>query len=208
MAGALGFEPRITGPKPVALPLGHAPIACRPSRALRSGRYHREKGGAPQPDRRRSRGPGVGPVPVVGQAQPVLERGPGAPAERCQAPRLEVHNLSEQSKGLLTNLVANLVTKWSEWGDSNSRPPAPEAGALPGCATLRLDEALHIDGPAKPRKETPALPQTPDAARRASAHHMSRASAGAARPNHRKSGAAPVRELGRGQAVRQRALVP
>ena len=27
--------------------------------------------------------------------------------------------------------------KWSEWRDSNSRPPAPEAGALPGCATLR-----------------------------------------------------------------------
>ncbi len=27
VAGALGFEPRITGPKPVALPLGHAPIA-------------------------------------------------------------------------------------------------------------------------------------------------------------------------------------
>ena len=26
VAGALGFEPRITGPKPVALPLGHAPV--------------------------------------------------------------------------------------------------------------------------------------------------------------------------------------
>src|SRR5262245_4741733 len=26
LAGALRFEPRITGPKPVALPLGHAPI--------------------------------------------------------------------------------------------------------------------------------------------------------------------------------------
>ena len=25
MAGAEGFEPPITGPKPVALPLGHAP---------------------------------------------------------------------------------------------------------------------------------------------------------------------------------------
>ena len=29
VAGALGFEPRITGPKPVALPLGHAPIRSR-----------------------------------------------------------------------------------------------------------------------------------------------------------------------------------
>ncbi len=29
LAGALGFEPRVTGPKPVALPLGHAPIHQR-----------------------------------------------------------------------------------------------------------------------------------------------------------------------------------
>ena len=28
--------------------------------------------------------------------------------------------------------------EWSEWKDSNLRPPAPEAGALPGCATLRF----------------------------------------------------------------------
>ena len=26
---------------------------------------------------------------------------------------------------------------WSEWQDSNLRPPRPERGALPGCATLR-----------------------------------------------------------------------
>jgi hypothetical protein len=26
MAGAEGFEPPVTGPKPVALPLGHAPV--------------------------------------------------------------------------------------------------------------------------------------------------------------------------------------
>jgi hypothetical protein len=28
--------------------------------------------------------------------------------------------------------------KWSERRDSNSRPSAPKADALPGCATLRL----------------------------------------------------------------------
>ena len=27
MAGLLGFEPRLTGPKPVALPLGYSPIS-------------------------------------------------------------------------------------------------------------------------------------------------------------------------------------
>src|SRR5882724_3199492 len=28
---------------------------------------------------------------------------------------------------------------WSEWQDLNLRPPRPERGALPGCATLRLE---------------------------------------------------------------------
>jgi hypothetical protein len=41
---------------------------------------------------------------------------------------------------------------WSEWGDSNSRPPAPEAGALPGCATLRLNEAdVYRQAPPDPQ---------------------------------------------------------
>ena len=29
---------------------------------------------------------------------------------------------------------------WSGWGDLNSRPPAPKAGALPDCATSRIDK--------------------------------------------------------------------
>ena len=32
--------------------------------------------------------------------------------------------------------------KWSEWQDLNLRPPRPERGALPGCATLRLMAGL------------------------------------------------------------------
>lgn len=31
---------------------------------------------------------------------------------------------------------------WSEWQDLNLRPPRPERGALPDCATLRLSAAL------------------------------------------------------------------
>lgn len=31
---------------------------------------------------------------------------------------------------------------WSEWPDSNLRPPRPKRGALPGCATLRLSEPV------------------------------------------------------------------
>src|SRR3954469_6653160 len=36
---------------------------------------------------------------------------------------------------------ATLLRKWSEWQDLNLRPPRPERGALPDCATLRLTNA-------------------------------------------------------------------
>jgi hypothetical protein len=32
--------------------------------------------------------------------------------------------------------------RWSGRGDLNSRPPAPKAGALPGCATPRHEDAV------------------------------------------------------------------
>ena len=34
----------------------------------------------------------------------------------------------------------NPLMVWSEYKDSNLGPPAPKAGALPGCATLRRIE--------------------------------------------------------------------
>ena len=34
--------------------------------------------------------------------------------------------------------ILESATVWSGRGDSNARPPAPKAGALPGCATPRL----------------------------------------------------------------------
>src|SRR5277367_329189 len=37
----------------------------------------------------------------------------------------------------LENEACNLMRSWSGRGDLNSRPPAPKAGALPGCATPR-----------------------------------------------------------------------
>ncbi len=37
MAGAPGFEPGITGPKPVALPLGHAPLTLELTLETRCG---------------------------------------------------------------------------------------------------------------------------------------------------------------------------
>ena len=49
--------------------------------------------------------------------------------------------------------------EWSEWQDSNLRPPAPEAGALPGCATLRAlaEASYNVAAPARQgRGEGPA----------------------------------------------------
>ena len=37
-------------------------------------------------------------------------------------------------------------TEWSGWPDSNRRPPAPKAGALPGCATPRVRPRNHLCG--------------------------------------------------------------
>ena len=44
---------------------------------------------------------------------------------------------------------------WSEWQDLNLRPPAPEAGALPGCATLRPPRLTYIDVSPEGRKKRP-----------------------------------------------------
>src|SRR3979409_2541814 len=41
---------------------------------------------------------------------------------------------------------------WSEWQDLNLRPPRPERGALPDCATLRLPEG-------RPYNRVPPAPQ-------------------------------------------------
>lgn len=42
---------------------------------------------------------------------------------------------------------------WSEWSDSNTRPPRPERGALPDCATLRDQRRLYR--PAHPVAQAP-----------------------------------------------------
>ena len=46
---------------------------------------------------------------------------------------------------------------WSGRRDLNPRPPAPKAGALPGCATPRLVH-YHRNGRSAARSVTPALP--------------------------------------------------
>ncbi|CDX22164.1 hypothetical protein MPL3356_390179 [Mesorhizobium plurifarium] len=45
-----------------------------------------------------------------------------------------------------------LFLKWSEWRDSNTRPPDPKSGALPGCATLRRPAAYRGLTPGRQHK--------------------------------------------------------
>jgi hypothetical protein len=39
----------------------------------------------------------------------------------------------------VSEYIPNRLLYWSEYKDSNLGPPAPKAGALPGCATLRKE---------------------------------------------------------------------
>src|SRR3982751_2719238 len=50
--------------------------------------------------------------------------------------------------------------KWSEWQDLNLRPPRPERGALPDCATLRLKAGL-ITVPLQTRKHGASMTAKP-----------------------------------------------
>jgi hypothetical protein len=109
---------------------------------------------------------------------------------------------------------------WSEWQDLNLRPPAPEAGALPGCATLRPSRLTYIDASPEGRNKrpdgrlpalSPPLPLPWLAGRRASANILVCAGQYVrARGDIWASTVGPIIDsgMGRGQAVRQRVLVP
>ena len=45
---------------------------------------------------------------------------------------------------LLRATQRSALLDWSGRGDLNARPPAPKAGALPGCATPRLSTSLIL----------------------------------------------------------------
>jgi hypothetical protein len=85
---------------------------------------------------------------------------------------------------------------WSEWQDLNLRPPRPERGALPGCATLR-NANRYITAARRARKRAPRGRPRPT-------------STGVDRPRRRQYGprAITAAPLGRSQVVRQRILIP
>lgn len=50
----------------------------------------------------------------------------------------------------LSALLCHRARFWSGWRDSNPQPPAPEAGALPGCATPRNEKVIPRSRPSIP----------------------------------------------------------
>ena len=61
------------------------------------------------------------------------------------------YNLRQQKEKSPDLSVPGFLNKWSAWRDSNSRPLAPHASALPGCATRRQD--LDCISKIRPEKE-------------------------------------------------------
>src|SRR2546423_15368474 len=61
-----------------------------------------------------------------------------------------MRNLQPSKENGLAPCEANPLIQWSGWRDSNSRPLAPHASALPGCATprRRADYTAAIEGSA------------------------------------------------------------
>jgi hypothetical protein len=64
---------------------------------------------------------------------------------------------------LWPSAVCESLSAWSEWQDLNLRPPRPERGALPGCATLRQCEPLYNGGPEGLQARPAADPSEPPA---------------------------------------------
>ena len=56
---------------------------------------------------------------------------------------LQNFDLSFLAIFLVSKLVGQQPTSWSGRQDSNLRPPVPKTGALPGCATPRLNAVLN-----------------------------------------------------------------
>src|ERR1700738_5701588 len=52
-----------------------------------------------------------------------------------------LHSYRQPVADPVASKICCLAKYWSEWQDLNLRPPRPERGALPDCATLRLTES-------------------------------------------------------------------
>src|SRR5438309_10828032 len=65
--------------------------------------------------------------------------------------------MGESDGASIDQLLCNQQEVWSGRGDLNARPPAPKAGALPGCATPRHATPLILSYFLHSRKATESL---------------------------------------------------
>ena len=69
-------------------------------------------------------------------------------------PELPLWGQISNNRKRAPNFIArNPYLFWSEWRDSNSRPLAPHASALPGCATFRVVAANYREEKQPPREK-------------------------------------------------------
>ncbi|CDX26161.1 hypothetical protein MPLA_1280075 [Mesorhizobium sp. ORS 3359] len=83
-------------------------------------------------------------------------------SDTCQTSLAGTTQLGEQA-----GLAVSLDFKWSEWRDSNTRPPDPKSGALPGCATLRRPAAYRGRTPGRQHKNGARFDPADDAVKAA-----------------------------------------
>ena len=191
MAGAPGFEPGITGPKPVALPLGHAPAQGKGSLPAHRLVAHASAGRAAAP------------------------RGTAPPARRRR--RAATTNNAAASTGTSTTIscdtaAVHVTTRTSAL--SCSRPQATYPATAPTAATRRATSGITpastriaLDGGNRERDLDAAGTQAPREATLAVldddlARHEMKVSARLQRPRPRalaSSAAAACRGLGRGR---------
>jgi hypothetical protein len=65
------------------------------------------------------------------------------PVESFRILNVDIH--VDTALSVVLSILATCCKEWSGRGDLNARPPAPKAGALPGCATPRLSTYLILN---------------------------------------------------------------
>jgi hypothetical protein len=93
--------------------------------------------------------------PMYGRRRPAVE-GPCCKCFQIASRATIVAAMFREPLAVPLAKAAEISAKcWSEWQDLNLRPPRPERGALPDCATLRLKAALITRVGERPQARDP-----------------------------------------------------
>ena len=91
------------------------------------------------PPRRSRHGGGPHIIGGAGSSAHPRQSGSNCPMRRfCSDNRSHLYPVAQGVAQVVAKSFWSSVKCWSEWQDLNLRPPRPERGALPDCATLRL----------------------------------------------------------------------